>query len=254
MIPAFRESTTIERAITTVAEKLEGIVERYEIVVVDNASPDGTAKIARAAARDLPVRVLENDRNRGKGYSVQRGMLASRGEWRFFYDADLSTHPDEIERFWELAQSGQADVLVGSRLAAGASIARMQPIPRRLAGRLMLTVSRALFGTLTSDIFCGYKWFRGGAADQLFADARATGWVFDLEILTLARIHGYDVLEVPIEWENHEDTRLNMSRDWLTIGLEMVRIKWNTRNRVPRAILTVAQSNGRRSLSSRDAA
>lgn len=94
---------------------------------------------------------------------------------------------------------------------------------------MMLTASHSLFGRLTDDIFCGYKWFRGEVADQIFADAKSTGWVFDLEVLGLAAIDGYRVLEVPIEWENHEDTRLNMSRDWLAIGLEMLKIKWNLR-------------------------
>lgn len=216
---------------------LDEIGEPYEILVVDNASPDRTAEIAREAGRTLPVRVLENDRNRGKGFSVRRGILASRGTWRFFYDADLSTHPSEISRFWSLACSGHHDVLVGSRLASGANVARMQPIRRRLAGRLMLTVSHSLFGELTDDIFCGYKWFRAGAADRIFADVKATGWAFDLEVLALATIDGYSVLEVPIEWENHEDTRLKMSRDWIAIGLEMLRIKWNIRRSAVRVVL-----------------
>lgn len=237
MIPAYREESTIERAITTVAKALDEIGEPYEILVVDNASPDSTAEIARAARESLPVRVLENDRNRGKGFSVRRGILASRGTWRFFYDADLSTHPSEIARFWEIANSGPHDVLVGSRLAHGANVARMQPLGRRLAGRLMLTVSHSLFGRLTDDIFCGYKWFRGDAADQVFADTKATGWVFDLEVLALAAADGYHVLEVPIEWENHEDTRLNMSRDWIAIGLEMLKIKWNLRRSAARVVL-----------------
>lgn len=174
---------------------------------------------------------------------MRRGILASRGAWRFFYDADLSTHPSEIARFWSLASSGHHDVLVGSRLASGANVARMQPIRRRLAGRLMLTVSHALFGRLTNDIFCGYKWFRGEAADHVFADAKATGWVFDLEILSLAAVGGYRVLEVPIEWENHEDTRLNISRDWVTIGLEMLKIKWNMRRNAARVVLNPPMTN-----------
>lgn len=237
VIPAYREASTIERAIKTVAGALEEIGEPYEILVVDNASPDHTADIAREAGAEWPVRVLENDRNRGKGFSVRRGILASRGAWRFFYDADLSTHPSEIARFWSLALANQHDVLVGSRLTSGANVARMQPIRRRLAGRLMLTVSHSLFGPLTDDIFCGYKWFRGETADRIFANVKSTGWVFDLEVLCLAAIDNNRVLEVPIQWENHADTRLKMSRDWLAIGFEMLKTKWNLRRNATRVVL-----------------
>lgn len=236
IIPTYREAATIENAVSAVASQLTALNNSYEIVVVDNASPDGTAEIAQALGGKFPLRVLQNEKNLGKGFSVRRGMLASRGKWRFFCDADMSTHPDEITKFWHLTNDA-TDILIGSRLASGADVSKLQPMPRRLAGRLMLAISHTLFDPLPNDIFCGFKWFRNHVADKIFSNVSSTGWVFDLEVLAIASQMGYTILEVPIKWENHEDTRLKMSREWYAIGVEVLKIKWRTRNGQPRSIL-----------------
>lgn len=232
VIPTYREGRVIADSIEAVAKVLDRMGESFEILIVDNASPDNTVDIARQSAENFPVRVLVNPRNLGKGYSVRRGMLASRGDWRFFCDADLSTPVREIERFGLLTQ-GEFPILVGSRLATGANVTRLQPMNRLLAGRVFLTTTHLLFPSLPHDVYCGFKWFRADAADRLFGIARARGWVFDLEVLAIAANLGMQALEVPIEWENHSDTRLNMSRDWLRIAFELARIRLRTSRPIP---------------------
>lgn len=224
VIPTYREEDTIARAVQAVGKALDRLGGEFEIIVVDNASPDRTVEIVKEAAGDLPIRTLVNPRNLGKGFSVRRGMLAAEGEWRFFCDADLSTPVDEIGRFSELTK-GEVPILVGSRLATGSYVVQAQPRLRHSVGRAFLSASHLLFPGLPRDVYCGFKWFRADAADRLFGLLRDHGWVFDLEVLALANRFGIQVVEVPIEWENHADTRLKMSRDWPRIAAEMLQIR-----------------------------
>lgn len=226
IIPTFNEARKISRTIEEVAEALESVGETHELLVVDNASTDTTAAQAREARTSgAEVRVLINQKNEGKGFSVRRGMLEAKGEWRFFIDADLSTPAEEIPRFWKLARQEEFGVIVGSRLASGASVLRPQSLPRRLAGQACLTLTRAILPDLPRDVFCGFKWFRSEIAEVLFSAQTTRGWLFDAEVLGRAAALGIQVLEVPIHWENDPDSKLSMLRDLPSILKELLEIR-----------------------------
>ncbi|MER3395474.1 MAG: hypothetical protein C4318_06160 [Acidimicrobiia bacterium] len=231
IIPTFNEAHKIATAIEEVSKALGSVGETNEIIIVDNASPDHTASIAREICPPgTKVRVLVNSRNEGKGFSVRRGMLEANGDWRFFIDADLSTPPDEIPRFWKLAREEEFGIIVGSRLASGASVVRPQSLPRRLAGQVCLSVTRAIVPKLPRDIFCGFKWFRSDVAEILFSSQTTKGWLFDAEILGKAAMLGITVLEVPIHWENDPDSKLSMLKDLPSILKELLQIRKSIRS------------------------
>jgi dolichyl-phosphate beta-glucosyltransferase len=133
VVPAYNEEAGIAGTVTALRDWLEAHGEPWEILVVDNASEDRTAEVVDGLADGERVRLLRNDRNRGKGYSMRRGMLEATGELRLHCDADCATSLPSLPHMLELVR--EHDVVVGSRLAEGARVGRRQRLRRRLAGR-----------------------------------------------------------------------------------------------------------------------
>ena len=194
VIPAYNERARLPRTLERIRGFLAG--RPHEIVVVDDGSADGTAEAARAAAGDALV-LLRNEGNRGKGYSVRRGMLAARGARRLMTDADLSTPIEELARLEQALEDGHG-VAIGSRALAGARIEVRQPLYRESLGRLFNVFVRALAVPGVRDTQCGFKLFTAAAAQAVFTAARLDGFSFDVEALFIARQLGYRVAEVPV--------------------------------------------------------
>ncbi len=183
----------------------------WEIVVVDDGSTDGTPELARAFAASRPcVRVLENSVNRGKGYSVRRGMLSARAEWRLFSDADLSAPIEELEKLWSDAGQTNADVVIGSRAVNRSLIGVHQPAFRETAGKFFNLVMRAAVGLGIRDTQCGFKLFSRRSAELVFARQELDRFGFDVEILFIARLLGFEIDEVPVRWSHVEGTKVGM--------------------------------------------
>jgi dolichyl-phosphate beta-glucosyltransferase len=208
IVPAYNEEQAIAGTLVALRERLDESGRPYEILVVDNASTDAT--VQRAKASGGPVRVLKNDANRGKGYSVRRGMLEASGQLRLLCDADCSPSLESLPKM--LAAIEHADVAVGSRLAEGADVGRTQPLRRRLVGWPFIALTRLLLAEPTRDVYCGFKLWRGVAAQAVFSRQRLDGWAFDAESLAMARRLGYRVREVGIVWINREESKLSILR------------------------------------------
>jgi dolichyl-phosphate beta-glucosyltransferase len=208
VVPAYNEAEGIADTVTRLRGRLDAIGRPWEIVVVDNASTDGTAERVPVDER---VHVLRNDVNRGKGYSVRRGMLAAEGELRLHCDADCAPSLESLPAMLSALDEG-ADVAVGSRLARGAHVGRRQPLRRRIVGRTFVELSRLVLREPTHDLFCGFKLWRADAAVAVYARVRVDGWVFDAEALALARALGYRLHEIGIAWSDRDGSRLSMSR------------------------------------------
>jgi dolichyl-phosphate beta-glucosyltransferase len=220
VVPACNEAAGIAdtlRALTVALERT-GLSD-HEVLVVDNASTDGTPGAVEAVG-DPRVRVLRNARNIGKGGSMRRGMLEARGALRLHCDADCGASLEALPRL--LARAEQVDVVVGSRLAPGASVGRRQPLRRRVAGRTFVGLSRVLLREPTRDLFCGFKLWRAEAAVAAYRASRLEGWVFDAETLAMARVLGYRIAEVGIPWEDREGSRLSMPRVIVPVTLELL--------------------------------
>jgi dolichyl-phosphate beta-glucosyltransferase len=225
VVPAYNEEQTIEVTVTALRELLEAGGRPYEILVVDNASEDRTAE--RVEALGPGVRLLRNDSNRGKGFSVRRGMLEATGELRLLCDADCGPSLASLPRMVEAIED--ADVVVGSRIAPGAEVGRVQPLGRRLVGWPFIALTRLLLAEPTRDVYCGFKLWRGVAANAVFARARLDGWVFDAETLALARRLRYRVREVGIVWVNREASKLSILRTLVPAVTELLAARRNVR-------------------------
>jgi dolichyl-phosphate beta-glucosyltransferase len=210
VIPAFNEALRLPRYLAEVVTCFDGRDEPYEVLIADDGSTDGTADAVAAVARaHEPVRVLRADRNEGKGAAVRRGMLAARGDYRLFTDADGATPIGEVKRL-EAALMAGAQVAVGSRALPDSSVSVAARRHRVVAGRVFnWIVQRMVVGGVV-DSQCGFKAFTADAAVALFERLRTPGFGFDVELLLLARAAGYRVVEVPVNWSDQPGSKVHV--------------------------------------------
>jgi glycosyltransferase involved in cell wall biosynthesis len=206
VIPAYNEERGIAATIEQVRDRFDADGRPYEVIVVDNASTDATVERLQPLLSDS-IRLIENDRNRGKGYSVRRGMLAAAGELRLHCDADCAPSLQSLPRMLELIED--ADVVTGSRLAEGAHVQR-QPLRRRIVGRTFVQLCRLVLREPTRDLFCGFKLWRADAASETYERIHLDGWVYDAELFAMARALGYRIRETGVVWIDREGSRLSM--------------------------------------------
>jgi dolichyl-phosphate beta-glucosyltransferase len=219
VIPAFNEAQRLPPTLEKIQRHLAGRPQEFEILVVDDGSADATAEVAARAG----ATVLRNEGNRGKGYSVRRGMLHAKGARRLMTDADLSTPIEELERLMACMDEGY-DVVIASRAMAGSRVEVRQPWYRENLGRAFNLVVRALVLPGLQDTQCGFKLFTAAAARDAFAASRLDGFSFDVEALVAARRRGYRIAELPVTWRNDEATRVGMVRGGLAF-LDLLRIR-----------------------------
>lgn len=210
VIPAFNEARRLPRYLTEIVTYLEGRNEPFEVLVADDGSTDGTAAAVALIARAHPaVHVLRAERNEGKGVAVRRGMLAARGEYRLFADADGATPIVELKRL-EAALASGAQVAIGSRARLDSSVAVVARRHRVLAGRVFnWIVGRIALGAIR-DSQCGFKAFTAEAAADLFPRLQTRGFAFDVELLMLAQAAGYRVAEVAVNWTDQPGSKVGV--------------------------------------------
>jgi dolichyl-phosphate beta-glucosyltransferase len=229
VVPVYNEEHQIAGSLERLRDWLRDRGGEWEILVVDNASTDATVAIAGAAGEG--VEVLVNDQNRGKGYSVRRGMLAATGDLRLFCDADCWRSLPSLQAMLDAAED--YDIVIGSRLAPGAQVERPQTPQRRIVGPLFLKLTKALMREPAADIYCGFKLWRAEVTEEVFSRATIDGWAFDAEVLALARRLGYSATEQGIVWINGEQSRLSIGRTIVPAVRDLLRARAAAR-RMPR--------------------
>lgn len=240
VIPAWNEATTIVATSRKVLAYLDALPGNGELLIADDGSTDATATLVAALARkDARVRLLRLGHG-GKGHAVRSGMLASRGAFILFMDADYSTPIEEMERFWPVLWEGW-DAVIGSRKMPGAVISKRQPWLRERLGKVFTRLTNTLVTRNLSDITCGFKCFSRAAAEEVFTRQQLTGWGFDAEILFLTQQLGYRIREVPVHWHNADKSNVRMGADGLRSFQELLAIRRNARRgvyRLPNATRT----------------
>lgn len=227
VIPCYNERNRLPATLASVTAYVSARSVPTEIVVVDDGSRDGTADwVKEQAARDARIRLVGYGGNRGKGYAVKTGMLEARGEAILFMDADGATPVEEADAFWARLESGAADVVIGSRRAAGSQVEVAQKALRSLASDVFALLARLLLVYGVQDTQCGFKMFSGAAAGQIFSRVGTASAIFDMEVLLLAGRQRLRVAELPVRWRHDDDSRLtyNLRRSLRIFG-ELLRIK-----------------------------
>jgi dolichyl-phosphate beta-glucosyltransferase len=205
------------------------------VIVVDDGSTDRTADVAKSFQSEIQrLRVVANNKNRGKGYSVRHGMMEARGRIVLFTDADLSAPIDETDKL--LAALADHDVAIGSRALNRSLISVHQSVFREYAGVIFNFIVRAILRLPFVDTQCGFKAFRRERCRIIFQQQRIERFGFDPELLYLARHHGLSAVEIPVRWAHSPATKVSMLRDSLQMFLDVFIIRWNALSgRYPRS-------------------
>ena len=230
IIPAYNEEKRLRPTLARIRDYFArgGMgPEQVEYVVVDDGSTDGTARVARECAREMPsLRILSEHPNHGKGYSVRRGMLAARGQIALFTDADLSAPIEECEKLFEAIRSG-CDAAIGSRALDRSLIFAHQSRFREIAGMIFNGFVRLITGVPFHDTQCGFKAFIRERCRIIFEQQRIVSFGFDPEILFLAHRHGLRTAEVPVRWAHDPSTKVRVFSDSLRMLGDLLYIRWN---------------------------
>ena len=236
VIPAYNEERRLPRTLERVFAYMQAKPYTIEVVVVDDGSTDKTASVVEGMLSTHPnLRLIRND-HRGKAYTVRTGVLAARGYYVLFCDADLATPIEEWDKLASHLEAGY-DIAIGSREGAGA-IRYGEPWYRHLMGRVFNLIVRIVAVGHFQDTQCGFKAFRYEVAQDLFRQVRlyaddaprvkgaaVTG--FDVELLFLALKRGYRVKEVPVEWHYGTETKVHPLRDSLRNLRDALMVRWN---------------------------
>ena len=248
VIPAYNEAHRLAHTLEQVADYLQSRDYQSELLVVDDGSSDETATIAErfCAERHLDsdtvrMNVIRND-HRGKAFTVRTGMLAARGKYVLFSDADLSTPISAVEQLLPWAERGgvkhgKYQVVIGSREGLGAK-RYDEPAYRHLMGRVFNLAVRLIAIRHIQDTQCGFKLFTRAAAQDVFQrmklyganaavvkGAMVTG--FDVEALYIAQKCGYQIREVPVEWTHYEGSKVNPIKDSFRNFTDILRVRLN---------------------------
>lgn len=230
IIPVYNEGKIIRRNLEAVDSYLQTLDLEYEIVIVNDGSNDDTLQQASALAVKH-VCIVSYAENKGKGYAINRGMMAAKGRYRLFMDMDLSTELAEIPKFLQCVRDGLCDICVGNRNSVGL-LAQKRPWHRALFGRIFVFLSIISSGCQLDDFTCGFKIFTAQACEKIFPRQNIYNWAFDTELMSIAHQLGLRVHQKPVEWHHHYNSKVRIGSAMITSLMSLAKI-WRLRKQNP---------------------
>jgi dolichyl-phosphate beta-glucosyltransferase len=226
ILPAYNEARVIPTTVGEAVRYFDARGLRYEIIVAADGA-DGTREIVRKLAETNPaLSAIGSEQRRGKGLGIRNAVAIANGAIIGYADADNKVPIEEFDKFRPVLAGG-AEVVIGSR-RAGATIEKYQPLYRRLGSEGFHWFMQTVVGLPgIQDTQCGFKFFQHDAAKEIFRRQKIDAYMFDVEILAIARRLGYRTEQVGIRWRDDADSRLDLVagnlrnvRDIFRIGRE----------------------------------
>lgn len=227
IIPAYNEEALIVNTLESLRSYMTARPEQYEMIVVDDGSQDKTVICVQEWQKKSSVnlRLLSNNNNMGKGFSIRHGVMKSRGRYVIFIDADLPYELDAIDNFLNALNKG-FDLAVGSRVLPGSEV-RGVPVYRYIAGQIFSWMVQAVLFSGLPDTQCGFKSFKSEAAREIFRRTSIDGFGFDVEMLFVARKLKFRIQPIAVHMiEHRQRSRVRLVNDSLKMFANLFMVRW----------------------------
>jgi len=224
VVPVYNEEDALPKSISELCTYLTSYFPyRWSVLIADNASTDATLAVAEAlAARHPNVSVLHL-KEKGRGRALKAAWFASEADVVAYMDVDLSTNLWSFLPLVAPLATGHSDLAIGSRLLKGATVTRQWR--REVISRCYNLLIKAMFGNGFSDAQCGFKAIKSSVAKDLLPWVEDNEWFFDTELLLLAEERGYRISEVPVDWIEDLDTRVDITSTALKDVKGLLRVR-----------------------------
>ena len=233
IIPAYNESIRIVDTLNSIKSYLADNKKRWnssEVIVVSDGSSDDTDDVVRSHAKEFPeLKLVTYSDNRGKGYAIKQGVLASVGNLVLFTDADGATPITELDHCAEFITSDNTDMVIASRRSTDANVIKKQPLFRKILGNAFSLTVRMLLGIKFLDTQCGFKLFKGDIAREIFKDSKCEGFAIDIELIHLALRKGYRIKETGVIWIDGDGSKVDPLRDGIKMLIYIGKLSMKTK-------------------------
>lgn len=231
IIPVYNEEKRINGTFQQLESYFKHIKYNYEVILVNDGSSDKTATmIYNKIKGNKKFQLIDNKINRGKGYSIKRGVKNAQGENILFTDADFSTPLVWLDKL--ISYINDYPIVIGSRYLESDSIKVKQPIFRRIISRGGNLVVKLVLGLSYQDTQCGFKLLTSEVAKRIFDHLTIGRWGFDLEMLCIAKQFKIPVKEVAVDWYDDKNSQLRAGKDAFGTIKELLIIRKNIINNV----------------------
>jgi dolichyl-phosphate beta-glucosyltransferase len=231
VIPVYNDQTRLTSSVYSILSFLKKQSYTWELIFVDDGSdiPVSTyikrliqPMLPKKGVQTLPISVYRLAQNMGKGAAIRLGVQKAKGSNIVFSDVDLSVAIHELERVIQALKKHH--IVIGSRRLRSSKIVVHQGAIREFSGRIFTWLSNIICQTGVADVTCGFKGYQRDIAKQLFGISQINRWVFDTEIVFLARKHGIPVFELPVVWENKAGSKVK-TIDSIQSVIDVIKIR-----------------------------
>ncbi len=224
IVPVYNENLILQKNLIQIFNFFQDQF-KFEIIVVNDGSTDSCHETIKKM--DLKnLKLINNKRNMGKGYSIINGIKNSSGDVVLITDADLSTPIIEFNKLIKIYQKGY-DFVIGSRGQIDSDIKVRQNYLRILMGETFNLLVRLILNLKYKDTQCGFKLFNGDKIREIAYFCKLRGFCIDVEILYLAKLKKIGVFEKGIIWNNDTSSSVNLFKDPLLMFIDLIKIKLN---------------------------
>ena len=227
VLPAYNEAASIEETVSATLDRLAAFLPAgsFEVIVAEDGCSDRTPEIAaRLAREDDRVRHVHSDERLGRGGALEYAFRQADGDTLVYFDTDLATDMAHLEELVESVRTGGYDVATGSRMLPDSDADR--PAKRGVPSRGYNALVRLVLRSDLADHQCGFKAFSREAFEELANAVEDDHWFWDTEMLVRAQRRGLDVHEFPVDWTPKGDSKVDLVRDVLGMGSQILRTFW----------------------------
>lgn len=230
LIPCYNEEKRLDNTIQALQEFEKSFDKSFEVILINDGSTDGTVdRINRDAYLNKlrlngQFQLIDLGFNAGKGGALKAGVKNASGDFILTLDADISTHPLEINKWIKSIELNDKKILIGSRELPESKISEL-PL-RNFIGKVFNLVIRSFTGLNIQDTQCGFKLYPATIGKKVFEELQVTGWAHDVEILCRVKKHGAEIIEMPISWETKDGSKISVMSDSVKMFMEVVKISY----------------------------